>query len=1087
MAKLIKLTSKEGIVNNGNSFKCQSDEDIYIDPMSTVSLLNAHISSGILSSYNVDGSERVGQDTGLHVASLYLTPDKSDRERKIICTNGDYDITQMNLELTNASNKSLLYNSTPTPLSSTTDVFTTPANSDFGLQMLVNLDANSKVSINFNSSQQIASNLTFSNKNDGVNIDPATGNITYANPVGQVAVDLQAALANDITNTITTVQNASTAGFAVGDSCNLVDANSGNTKTVSITNIVQSASSLATARAITTQTADTITIDDPITGDLPAEYVIGADVTLDDGTSTTNANLSNVAHGKIAAASAIYNNNNTAIYEINDFRGLRPTIFNIIAKSFIDPNDPTQGINLTIDAPFADAADLGFEAGRYLSIWTQADGNGSPHAAIEIAVVADDNGNTNILSTAELPTTFTGKGFAFNQCQSVVSFDVIKTNIGGGYDIQYIPTVDGAPISGTGTFNDTSISCLLGATSLFQNVIEDITNDATTVAPAFTNIIKFQPQGLLCLDNAGGNVLTDMDAFVQFVSVYSNIGDPAQLTQISTIIIDKVQSKDDDIAGLIGPINDQDIVVIDALDSAGGVIYGNLQVIAQPFDFQINATDTRVIIPITVTGLGAIDEYKYYDTLFRQLRDDRQGQQAGPFLVVNDATKFIELQLNNLDVPDLTAMTVQPIRMWFGIDIYTTTSITLNIGALAQSLTDFNKLIKGTINKDAIGSFAMQDTRLSKSCGRIVYKVITAGPCEMGIIQETPDFLNLNVSDNYVKVKIQNAAGAGGAGFVYTLWRGNTRIPLKRDLQALDGDRVCIQWGVCPSISDFEYNDTVNGGTNSGAINAGSYFASAGEIVDDDRQKMLFSVSRAGNTNSYFYLGATNFQGDAAKVIPWTPRATPYLEPIYYDNTGNYRVYVCPNQATVRLIEITKDPTLVTVNGVLKYIDGDTEIYNDDLHGQDHPDLIDQSHRLTSFANYWYWVWTDLYFQKQLGFNAPSQSINASKGSFTATKDYLTAYLPENLVVFLDNVPSESYDLDKTKGLRRNIIGTCINTQGKVGEINVEPANLYRISLNNKQPMNLRKFFVSFETFYGEQIKLMSAKAVVNLLIEPPQ
>jgi hypothetical protein len=53
-----------------------------------------------------------------------------------------------------------------------------------------------------------------------------------------------------------------------------------------------------------------------------------------------------------------------------------------------------------------------------------------------------------------------------------------------------------------------------------------------------------------------------------------------------------------------------------------------------------------------------------------------------------------------------------------------------------------------------------------------------------------------------------------------------------------------------------------------------------------------------------------------------------------------------------------------------------------------------------------------------------------------------------------------------------------------MGEINIEPTNLYKISLQNKQPINLKKFNVSFENFYGDQIQLQTAKAVVNLLFE---
>jgi hypothetical protein len=61
-----------------------------------------------------------------------------------------------------------------------------------------------------------------------------------------------------------------------------------------------------------------------------------------------------------------------------------------------------------------------------------------------------------------------------------------------------------------------------------------------------------------------------------------------------------------------------------------------------------------------------------------------------------------------------------------------------------------------------------------------------------------------------------------------------------------------------------------------------------------------------------------------------------------------------------------------------------------------------------------------------------------------------------------------------------------VNSQDRLGEISIEPSNLYKIKLNNKEPVNLRRFVVSLEDFYGNQIKLQSARAVINLLFEEP-
>jgi hypothetical protein len=111
--------------------------------------------------------------------------------------------------------------------------------------------------------------------------------------------------------------------------------------------------------------------------------------------------------------------------------------------------------------------------------------------------------------------------------------------------------------------------------------------------------------------------------------------------------------------------------------------------------------------------------------------------------------------------------------------------------------------------------------------------------------------------------------------------------------------------------------------------------------------------------------------------------------------------------------------------------------------------------------------------------------ITGLSGKFSADISYMSAYLPENLTILLDTLSNvQTYDLGKTSGRRRSIIGVVVNSQDRVGEVIIEPANLYRIKLGNKEPLNLRRFVVSFEDFYGAEVILQSARAVINLLFE---
>jgi len=556
-------------------------------------------------------------------------------------------------------------------------------------------------------------------------------------------------------------------------------------------------------------------------------------------------------------------------------------------------------------------------------------------------------------------------------------------------------------------------------------------------------------------------------------------------------IIDKlVAAKYQDLNGT--PINVASIGLVqgDALviDNINNVILKDISVDAiDPYDFKIDGVNDYAIIPIDFTGAAAIDNYNKAIEIFIPLSTAVNQVyliKSDPLGAIPDAGKFIDLQFINLNPPDLQAMVIQPVRLWFGTDIVFTTTITTT--AIFIRNTNFNLMIKGVLDRSQTASYCLEDTRVSKSCGRIVYKVVTAGECNFGIKKETNSFQSTSPPVDTVSVKIINRGG----NLVYTIFKNGVEQGLKTDIRALDGDRVCIQWGVSPSQLDSEYNNTVNSATNPAALDPVLSISPNSNFTDEDRGKLLFSVSRDATTQ-YFYLGSkfdtTVGQPDRqlCSVIPWTPRNNPYLAPLYWDNLNDYHAFVLPNRATIKLIELTRNPMVTTLDGVTKIINSDIILHDDTLHNQDHPELVNEPHKLDSFANYWYWVWNDLYFQKQMGYKVSSQYINAGKGSFMATTDYLTAYLPENLVIFLDNISSESYDLEKVKGLRRNIIGCASNAVGKIGEINVEPNNLYKIALNNKEAINIRKFLVSFETYFGEQIQLMTARAVVNLLFEP--
>jgi hypothetical protein len=192
---------------------------------------------------------------------------------------------------------------------------------------------------------------------------------------------------------------------------------------------------------------------------------------------------------------------------------------------------------------------------------------------------------------------------------------------------------------------------------------------------------------------------------------------------------------------------------------------------------------------------------------------------------------------------------------------------------------------------------------------------------------------------------------------------------------------------------------------------------------------------------------------------------------------------VCPDQATVRILELSPTPQITFDGQSYAEFDGTHSLLHTTLHAISDPAQIDQPHKLKSFANVFNFEFTNIDLQRKFGYKTATNILNGAAGSWSAEKSYLAAYLPENLTILLDTLSNvQSYDLEQNGGRRRSIIGTVVNSQDRLGEIVIEPNNLYHIKLGNKEPINLRRFVVSLEDFYGTPLRLQSARAVFNLL-----
>lgn len=1051
MAKLVKMTSSAGLSQNSNSFTVRSDDDIIIAPNSSVALLNGFISSGIVADYNIKNQSNVLGDLFL-VANPSATP---DRARPVILTPGDYGVTPMLNEMTDAFNRSLIFRSLPTTLDPTSQSFTTPPEQDFGLEVGCSLNANNQITIKYNSAaQKITADLDYTNKNNGVNV-AANGDISYTTPGGFELVSLDTTQASDANQEIFTT-DVTTGKFAVLDNVNLSSADGQNVfSQVQINSITAAGSTVDTALVIDPTVADNTnnfvysTQADFL--DLPTNlpFSQGQLITMDDGAGVAGTPSANTIYAKVDVSPTLFTFNPkvqiTESHAINGFVLNNP--INITNPIEVTPD--TQ-YTITIDVPFNDIDLFHILGGAIFYITNNTD---------DIVAVAEITAVRGVMGGATTTIDIDTKPFA-----------TVNINIGDFAQLNTIEQYISLPAqpqdfvaeSGdvVGIFEDDILLYTFEIDGIVQSTAAD------------DILITATPGSLVTLSADETRLITGMDGMETILNTLFG-ANPSDLTRVQLICMSKILSIDP--VDKTADFKDGDVVVFG--DNANP---SSIPLSADSSLFSLNG-DNYTLFQLAIDPTP-LDEYKIKQELIAQCRNS-------PNMYKNSNGKRVQIHLSNFNPNnnDLNLMT----RIWAGTDIQTTSRISLIYAAQGPgfSLTNFSLMLKGSL-KPANVSYVVEDSRLNHACGRVSFLVSNADICEFGMMPETTNFSGQSVSSNDVKVSINYPTGVNR--LCYEFYRGQRKVDIKVPLQAQNGDRVSIEWGVSSPLTGREYISTINNGTNPGALTVNDTQAvAAGDINASDSRKILISILRNNKSAEFIYLGCPIQIPDTTDVnelalcqtVPWTPRASPYIAPEYWNNDADLHVYVCPNQATVRILELSPTP-MITFDGTsYTEFDGQHSLLHTSLHAISDPAQIDQPHKLKSFANVFNFQFTNIDLQRSFGYKIATNVLNGAAGSWSAEKSYLAAYLPENLTILLDTLSNvQSYDLEQNGGRRRSIIGTVVNSQDRQAEICIEPSNLYHIKLGNKEPINLRRFVVSLEDFYGNQIKLQSARAVINLL-----
>jgi len=1040
MSKLVKLTSNDSRNKTDNSFKCQCDDDIIIAPNSKVSLINAHISSGILASYKIGSEDTVGNTNGEILGELYLSSDASDRKRQIILDSGDYQISILLSDMTTQFNKSLLYKSTSTALSTSSNTFNTPDDLDFGLGILCDTDDNKKVNIKYNAMPQKTA-MSYSNFSNGISIQ--NGVIKYDLPQNIKTLALDGENADNTNKIVYAKIDDPSDDFNDGSIITLQDMENNTTplvasivsSEVSYFNTDYSVSLDPTKASQQNLTVQTTTLNNT------KHLHINDLVVLDDGLGVLGTPSANQISATIAdVADEQYVNAN---YEFNNLQSLKASLtlylqdISVIAP--VNKSGFANGDILTVSINPANAVANHLIVG---AVFQALDGNKKPTYYTTITAV-----NPNVQ----------------NPSQTDITINVSKID-GGAKTIKFLRTFEYF-YTGKKSVNN-------------QQDLELLTTDTLIAYIDGSEILSFTPKSI-AYDATNKRVAIEILPNSQKYDTGETFNNDPIQASIRLSAYDKFEItsmsrfKTNNVLQNFGFANNDSLIVI------GNTIFDTL-VCGTPTQFTDSQNNNYVMCPISSNKYNDpyLDYVNMKNILFELLVNAKT-------IVKNNTNQYIQYTLS--DVSDPTKLGVCT-RMWEGTNISAVKEYQLTYNKSRVNLTNYDLMVLGSNIIPQDTAMCIEDSRLNHGCGRVAFLVNQLGNCQMGFMPEGT-FNNQTPSNNLYSVNIEGSED----NYYYTIRKGTQLKGLKRKLEAIVGDRIIIQWGVCPSTNDYEYTDNITNATNSDDVRREDTEASTGEINDDDRGKILVSILRQNAQNAYFYLGSvidatSGVNTQLSKCIPWTPRENPYIEPDYFDNTTNQHIFVCPNLAQISVLELTQDATVVSVNGITKNITPakDTTTYFDaSMHTNDNVELLGLSSRFTAFNNSFNFVFTDLNLQKQLGFKNSKNPLSGNTGVWPADITYLSAYLPENVVILLDNMSNiQTYDLNKNNGGRRNIICVAINTQEKAGEINIEPTNLYKISLQNKDPINLKKFNVSFENFYGEAIQLQSARAVVNLLFE---
>jgi hypothetical protein len=1057
------MTSSAGLQTGSNSFTVRSDDDIIIAPNSSVALLNGFISSGIVADYKIDNTQTVGlppaQVNGDKLGDLFLvanTTTTPDRARPVILSSGEYGVTPMLNEMTDAFNRSLIYRSLPTTLDPTSQSFTTPPELDFGLEVGCSLNANNQITIKYNSAaQKTTADLDYTNKNNGVNV-AVNGDISYTTPGGSSIVSLDTTLASDANHEIFTT-DVTTGKFAVLDNVNLSSADGQNVfSQVQINNITAAGSNADTALVIDPTVADDTnnfvysTQSDFLVLPTNLPFSAGQLITMDDGAGVAGTPSANTIYAKVDVLPTLFTFNPkvqiTESHAINGFVLKTP-----ITITTADEITPDIEYKLTLDVPFADVDLFHIVEDAIFYITDSLD---------DIIAVAKITAVTGVLGQPDI-TKIDVDTQPFDT-QNISTADMIQLNTIEQYVSLPAQSQDFVPEAGdiVGIFEDDILLYTFEIDGIVQaTAADDILITAT-------------PGSLVTLSADETTLIIGMDGMETILNTLFGLN-PSDLARVQLICMSKILSIDP--VDKTADFKDADVVVFG--DSANP---SSIPLSADSTLFSLNG-DNYTLFQLAIDPTP-LDEYKIKQELIAQCRNS-------PNMYKTSNGKRVRIHLSNFNPNnnDLNLMT----RIWAGTDIQTTSRISLIYPAQGPgfSLANFSLMLKGSL-KPANVSYVVEDTRLNHACGRVSFLVSNAAICEFGCMPETANFTGQSVSSNDVKVAITFPTGVNR--LCYEFYRGQRKVDIKVPLQAQNGDRVTIEWGVSSPATGREYISTINGGTNPGVLTVNDTQAvAAGNLDASDSRKILISILRNNKSAEFIYLGCPIQIPDTTDVnelalcqtVPWTPRASPYIEPEYWTNDADLHVYVCPDQATVRILELSPTPQITFDGTSYTEFDGTHSLLHSTLHAISDPAQIDQPHKLKSFANVFNFEFTNIDLQRKFGYKTATNILNGAAGSWSAEKSYLSAYLPENLTILLDTLSNvQSYDLEQNGGRRRSIIGTVVNSQQSIGEIYIEPNNLYHIKLGNKEPINLRRFVVSLEDFYGTPLRLQSARAVINLL-----